>query len=64
MVSMPTGGAGDQPPKPPLLSDRGLLVLVAAALIGLAAARSAEWMVGLTVTLAAAGLLKALLSDQ
>lgn len=60
---------GDKPEgrrrrRPPLVSDRGLLILMAAVLVGVAASTSTRWTIGVSVAIGAAGLLVTLLRDQ
>ena len=54
---------GTPPSRPPLITDRALLIVLAAGLIGLAATRSWAWTVGLSVSIAAAGLLRRFLDE-
>ncbi|MFB6725556.1 hypothetical protein ACFCV3_35625 [Kribbella sp. NPDC056345] len=64
MVTMSGRGPEDRPPRLPLLSDRGLLILLAAVLIGLAASSSPRWTVAVSVAIGAAGVLVTLLRDR
>jgi hypothetical protein len=56
--------AGRRRQRLPLLSDRGLLILMAAMLIGVAASTSTRWTIGVSVAIGAAGVLVTLLRDQ